>query len=91
MVSRDIKAGIIKPLRTTIFEAQDIESAFRLMASGKHMGKVLLKIRDSDNDHVSLPIKVQPRVCCDPEETYVIVGGLGGFICGVLSKFDYEF
>lgn len=48
------------------------------MAGGKHIGKVLLKIRDN-NKNVSLPIKVHPRVFCDPDETYIIVGGLGGF------------
>lgn len=48
------------------------------MAGGKHIGKVLLKIRDIDAN-ASLPLKVHPRVFCDPEETYIIIGGLGGF------------
>lgn len=68
----------MKPLRSVIFEAHEIESAFRLMAAGKHIGKVLLKIRDN-NQKASLPLQVHPRVFCDPEETYIIVGGLGGF------------
>ncbi|KAG4073632.1 hypothetical protein HA402_000856 [Bradysia odoriphaga] len=78
LIVRDIKAGIIRPLRSVIFEAHEIESAFRLIAAGKHIGKVLLKIRDNQ-DNASLPIKVHPRVFCDPDETYIIVGGLGGF------------
>lgn len=48
------------------------------MASGKHIGKVLLKIRD-DHENASLPITVQPRVFCDRDESFIIVGGLGGF------------
>lgn len=48
------------------------------MANGKHIGKVLLKIRE-DYESDSLPVKVQPRVYCNPEETFIIVGGLGGF------------
>lgn len=49
------------------------------MASGKHIGKVLLKIRENATDSKSLPISVLPRVYCDPKMSYLIVGGLGGF------------
>lgn len=49
------------------------------MASGKHIGKVLLKIRENVTDVKSLPISVLPRVYCDPNESFVLVGGLGGF------------
>ncbi len=78
-VSDDIKKGVVKPLKVNIFEASAIEDAFRFMGSGKHIGKVLLKMRDNVNDTVSLPIKMMPRVYCSKEESYVIVGGLGGF------------
>ncbi len=71
--------GIIKPLNTTIFDANDIEEAFRFMANGKHIGKVLLKIRQHESDVVSLPLATSNRVYCDPNQSYVIVGGLGGF------------
>jgi fatty acid synthase, animal type len=40
MVQDHIDRGIIKPLRTTVFEASDAEKAFRFLASGKHIGKV---------------------------------------------------
>ncbi|KAG5675543.1 hypothetical protein PVAND_005439 [Polypedilum vanderplanki] len=79
LVTKDINAGIIKPLKTTVFEASEIEQAFRFMGSGKHIGKVLLKMRNNPDDIESLPIKLNPRVYCDAEETYVLVGGLGGF------------
>ena len=70
---------MIKPLKTTVFKAHEVEEAFRFMATGKHIGKVLLKIRDDENDAKSLPINAHNRVSCDPNESYLIVGGLGGF------------
>jgi len=34
----------VNPLQTTVFERDDIEAAFRFMASGKHIGKILIKV-----------------------------------------------
>lgn len=56
-----------------------MEQAFRFMASGKHIGKVILKLRENAEDVKSLPLKMIPRVYCNPDHSYVIVGGLGGF------------
>lgn len=75
----DIKNGVVKPLKTTIFEAKEIEQAFRFLASGKHMGKVVVKVRENELDVESLPMAVLPRICCDEKKSYVLVGGLGGF------------
>lgn len=66
-------------MKTNVFEASEVEQAFRFMASGKHIGKVLLKIRENATDVKSLPIGVVPRIYCDQNETFVLVGGLGGF------------
>lgn len=79
VVNDDIASGIIKPLKTTIFPADEVEQAFRYLATGKHMGKILLQIRENDDDIGTLPIAVTPRVYCDPKFCYVICGGLGGF------------
>lgn len=79
LVEKDIKAGIVQPLSRKVFKASEAESAFRFMASGKHIGKVILKMRENATDIESLPLRVLPRVCCNPEESYIIVGGLGGF------------
>lgn len=78
LIEKDVQTGAIMPLPTTVFNAEDVEQAFRFLASAKHIGKVLLKIREKDEDEKSLPITVHPRVFCNPELTYVIVGGLGG-------------
>lgn len=79
LLYRDIRNGVVVPLETTIFPANEVEQAFRYLASGKHIGKVLLKIRENEFDKESLPINYQPRVYFDPKLSYVIPGGLGGF------------
>ncbi|XP_039450932.1 fatty acid synthase-like [Culex pipiens pallens] len=79
ILADDIRRGVVKPLPTTVFEAPEIEKAFRFLAGGKHMGKVLLRIRKNEDDRCTIPIQVCPRMFCSPEATYVIVGGLGGF------------
>jgi fatty acid synthase len=70
-MQRDISKGIIKPLKTKVFPASEIEKAFRFMGSGKHIGKILLQMREHENDEFSLPISVQPRIYCDPGLSYV--------------------
>ena len=79
LITDGLKRGIIQPLKSTVYRAQDIEQAFRYLASGKHIGKVLLKIRENESDAATLPITVMPRVYCSPDYSYIIPGGLGGF------------
>nr|CAH7769744.1 unnamed protein product [Callosobruchus chinensis] len=72
----------VKPLNRTVFKYNEVEQAFRYMTTGKHMGKVIVQIRDP-KEITSLPpvknFKGYPRYFCYPEKTYVIIGGLGGF------------
>jgi len=75
----DLDRGIIKPLKTTVFQAHEIEQAYRFLASGKHMGKVIIQIRENETDAMTVPITVFPRLYCNPEYSYIIAGGLGGF------------
>ena len=49
------------------------------MANGKHIGKVLLKVRQHEHDESSLPLVTMNRVYCGANESIVISGGLGGF------------
>lgn len=46
LVQEGIDTGYIKPLPTTCFKFDEIEDAFRYMTTGKHIGKVLIQIRD---------------------------------------------
>lgn len=41
----DMKRGIIKPLRTTVFSANEVEKAIRSMAASKHIGKILINVK----------------------------------------------
>jgi len=43
LMAESLEKGKIKPIQTTVFPKTEIESAFRYMASGKHMGKVRLQ------------------------------------------------
>lgn len=45
-----ITEGSVKPLNRHIFEFNEVEQAFRFMASGKHMGKVVIKVRSEKRD-----------------------------------------
>jgi fatty acid synthase len=78
LVSDGIKSGAVKPLPYSVFNENQIEEAFRFMATGKHVGKVLLKIKDEDNNK-RLTVKATPKTYFDPSKSYIIIGGLGGF------------
>lgn len=75
----DLARGIIKPINTTIFDAEKVEEAFRYMTNGKHIGKILLRVRENENATVLPSIAVSDRVYFGVNESVVIVGGLGGF------------
>uniref|UniRef100_A0A182WHF5 Fatty acid synthase n=1 Tax=Anopheles minimus TaxID=112268 RepID=A0A182WHF5_9DIPT len=79
LIVEDMAKGIIRPLPTTVFQAHEIEQAFRYLATAKHIGKVVLKIRDNEDDLASVPLSYLPRVYCNPDQSFVIAGGLGGF------------
>lgn len=53
------------------------------MASGKHIGKVVIKIRDEEKQKkvqaTPKPMKSILRTYFHKDKTYVLVGGLGGF------------
>lgn len=78
MMDNDIKNGVIKPLKSQVFFPNEVEKAFRFVASGQHTGKVLVKIRENENSLESCPLEVKPRVYFDPDKSIVLLGGLGG-------------
>ena len=88
LVREGIKSGAVRPLHGEVFGRDQVEQAFRFMASGKHIGKVLVKIRDEERDGARfklqcspVPVKLRalPRTTFHPLKTYIITGGLGGF------------
>lgn len=65
-----IASGVVQPLRTTVFERNQVEEAFRYMAQGKHIGKVLLQVRPNpllvQREPLALYQEVKaPGVCTD--------------------------
>jgi len=39
-----IETGAIRPLRASLFTRDEVEAAFRFMARGKHIGKVVIRV-----------------------------------------------
>uniref|UniRef100_A0A4W5R3G1 Fatty acid synthase n=1 Tax=Hucho hucho TaxID=62062 RepID=A0A4W5R3G1_9TELE len=85
LLKEGIVGGVVKPLRTTVFERDQVEEAFRYMAQGKHIGKVQLQVRSEEMGNgtqaVGSPLSL-PAICrtfCSASHSYIITGGLGGF------------
>lgn len=70
-------SGQLQALPTQTFVADETRAAFRLMQQGKHIGKVVVEYQSAPSEvHIgptTLPISF------DPNGTFWIVGGLGGF------------
>ncbi|XP_014250609.1 fatty acid synthase-like isoform X2 [Cimex lectularius] len=84
LLSNGIETGVVQPLVKTTFHHTQVEQAFRYMASGKHIGKVLLEIKKEECEKVVKNVKPQvvtalPKTYMNPDKSYVILGGLGGF------------
>ena len=72
-----IERGQVKPIEPrTIFEAHEVEAAFRYMQTGEHMGKILVRFPE---DPAQLPASTaEERFSLSAEASYLLVGGLGG-------------
>lgn len=55
-----------------------LDFRFRFMGTGKHIGKVLIKIQTEEPDITTPPTTLLkeaiPRFSCDTEKVYIIVG-----------------
>ena len=79
LVEQGIRDGVVRPLPHTVFGHDEVESAFRFMAQGKHVGKVLVRMKDVPESPAPARVRARPRFSCDPEKSYLVTGGLGGF------------
>jgi fatty acid synthase len=77
--------GCIKPINRTVFKPTEAEQAFRYMTTGKHIGKIVIKMREEENLKIALKgfnptIKLNATVKTyfNPKKVYIITGGLGG-------------
>jgi acyl transferase domain-containing protein/NADPH:quinone reductase-like Zn-dependent oxidoreductase/acyl carrier protein len=64
--------GSIAPVPTTVFPVSSAADAFQLMASGGHIGKIVLNMQDES----AMIRRDKSRLA--KEATYLITGGLGG-------------
>ncbi len=69
--------GALPPLPVTVFPFKDYAKALRLMTTGRHQGKLVLKAPEAAGDAGYTVADVRPFL--DPEATYLVTGGLGGF------------
>ena len=75
-ILRHVSDGKLQVLPVTEFSLHDAADAFRLMASGRHTGKIVISIpADGSIEAVASP-PPQPLVSSDGG--YLIVGGMGG-------------
>ncbi|KAH7944006.1 hypothetical protein HPB52_014256 [Rhipicephalus sanguineus] len=84
LVREGIASGAVRPLDAIKFTRDQAEEAFRFMASGKHMGKVVLEVRPEETPRKTTPatpltVEAVARTCFYEHKSYVIAGGLGGF------------
>ncbi|CAF1592507.1 unnamed protein product, partial [Didymodactylos carnosus] len=75
LVQGGIDSNVVRPLAANIFDSNNIEQAFRYMAQGKHVGKVVIKVYNELNPR----IRAIRKTWFSPQKTYIITGGLGGF------------
>lgn len=84
LLRQGIASGAVRPLNTNLFTREKAEDAFRFMASGKHVGKVVLEIRPEEERRDTRPasplqVEAVARTYFYDHKSYVIAGGLGGF------------
>ncbi len=72
-----LEEGAVPPLPITCFAFGDYADALRLMTTGQHTGKLVLR-GPQDPGAEGFPI-VDLRPYLDPEATYLVTGALGGF------------
>ncbi|MEO8268885.1 MAG: type I polyketide synthase, partial [Aureliella sp.] len=70
-------SGQLQALPTQSFAADETRDAFRLMQQSKHLGKVVVEFQPPPSQvHVAA---TTPPISFDPNGTFWIAGGLGGF------------
>ena len=78
--------GCVKPFNKIVFNANEADKAFRYMTTGKHIGKIVIRIRDEEdcrepvmNIKPAQEMIVTTKTYFNPNKVYIIIGGLGGF------------
>lgn len=76
--------GTLKPIRIDrVFDGSHVLDALRYMQQGKHMGKIVLEIRQESSgellvDSNGIESARTPGVALNGDASYLLIGGLGG-------------
>ncbi|MFF7656358.1 SDR family NAD(P)-dependent oxidoreductase [Streptomyces sp. NPDC007983] len=71
-----VASGVYRPLPHLTYPADQIADAMALLRDSRHIGKIVITLDPAE----PLPVRVpRPPVAPDPEATYLVTGGLGGF------------
>jgi NADPH:quinone reductase-like Zn-dependent oxidoreductase/aryl carrier-like protein len=76
---KEVSEGRLTPLRHRVFPVTEVVAAFRYMQQARHIGKIVLSLRQPPT---GIATGDEP-VCVPADATYLITGGLGGFGLGV--------
>ncbi|XP_055685284.1 fatty acid synthase-like [Lutzomyia longipalpis] len=83
LINEGIQSGAVRPLASTVFNSQQLDEAFRLISTRNYVGKVIIKVRDEEEEKQIIPapklIFAIPRTYMHKNKTYIVLGGLGGF------------
>ncbi|MDW6065202.1 SDR family NAD(P)-dependent oxidoreductase [Streptomyces sp. FXJ1.4098] len=71
-----VGSGVYRPLPHVTYPAQQIAEAMALLRDFRHIGKIVITFDPTEPVPVRGP---RPPVALDPEATYLVTGGLGGF------------
>ncbi|HVO94249.1 MAG TPA: SDR family NAD(P)-dependent oxidoreductase, partial [Terriglobales bacterium] len=74
-ISQHIENKTFRPLPHRVLPVSRVVEAFRHMAQARHVGKIVLSMRD---DQVLIEASAADGITFSPEATYLITGGLGG-------------
>jgi NADPH:quinone reductase-like Zn-dependent oxidoreductase/acyl carrier protein len=73
----------LHPLPLRAFPVTRVAEAFRSMAQAKHVGKLIVSMRDAAGVKIE---DLTPPVAIDPAASYLITGGLGGIGLAVADR-----
>ncbi|XP_060806815.1 fatty acid synthase-like [Amyelois transitella] len=66
LLAEGVAQGYVVPLTRIVFPPNEATRALKLLASGNHRGRVVLKLHDFD-------IRGQPRIVCCPEYCHLVI------------------
>ncbi|KAF4592341.1 polyketide synthase [Ophiocordyceps camponoti-floridani] len=74
-----IRQGHIQPVTIAkVWEANQVQQAFRSMQRGDHIGKIVVRMPDDASSLASAATRCRTEPNLRPDGCYLIVGGLGG-------------